>query len=355
MNKVAVLGCGGFIGSHLISRMLKEDKWNVHGVDLCSDKISHLFAQESFTFHNSDIHNVENLYPVIAQCDTVISLAALCNPYLYNHTPIKVIESNFVQMYPVIKMCAELGTRLIHFSTSEVYGRTIGGMLEGEKEIVSSDPYILSERKSPLLLGPVHAQRWCYACAKQLLERTIYAYGFERNLDYSIIRPFNFIGSGMDYIPGVDGEGVPRVIACFMDALFRRSPLQLVDGGKNCRCFTAIDDAVDAIMLILGKPEASHRKIFNIGNPENETTIFSLADKMIGIYAHLTETAVEMYKTRQVSSEEFYGAGYEDSDRRIPDIATVCEQVGWQPRISLDTALENTVAGFIDAYTGKIR
>lgn len=355
MNNVAVLGCGGFIGSHLVSRILKKNKWKVHGVDLLSDKISRLLTHESFTFHNADIHDSESLRPLLEQSDMVISLAALCNPYLYNHTPIEVIESNFVHLYPVIKMCAEYGIRLIHFSTSEVYGRTISSMLGDEKVTAPSHFYILSERKSPLLLGPVHAQRWSYACAKQLLERTIYAYGFERNLDYSIIRPFNFIGPGMDYIPGVDGDGVPRVIACFMDALFRRTPLQLVDGGTNRRCFTAVEDAVDAIMLILEKPDASRRKIFNIGNPENETTIHALAEKMIAIYARLTQTAVEMYETRQVSSEEFYGKGYEDSDRRIPDITTVHKQVGWDPGVSLDRALENTVAGFIETYAGKIR
>jgi UDP-apiose/xylose synthase len=348
---IAILGCGGFIGSHLCERLLADTGYHIEGIDVSPAKITHLLDHERLRFHRLDVHSVDALRPLLEKCGTVISLAALCNPYLYNHTPIDVIESNFVRIYPLVQACCELQCRLIHFSTSEVYGKTLAGAAGGA--LPPDDPayHLLNESASPLLLGPVHAQRWCYASAKQLLERAIYAYGFERGLDYTLIRPFNFIGPKMDFIPGVDGEGVPRVIACFMDALLRGEPLRLVGGGKNRRCFTAIDDAVAATLLVLERPGAARRRIFNIGNPENEISIAGLAGKMRELYAEYRKIDItRLPPVEEVSAEEFYGEGYEDSDRRVPDISAATTLLGWKPAVPLDEALQSTVRGFVDAY-----
>ncbi len=348
---VAILGCAGFIGSHLCEHLLAETDLHIEGVDFSSGKIAHLLDHDRFAFNELDVHEMETLVPLLEKSAMVVSLAALCNPYLYNHTPISVIESNFVRIYPLVQACTDLRCRLVHFSTSEVYGKTlsgaIGALLDGEP----SDLHLLSETTSPLLLGPIHAQRWCYASAKQLLERTIFAYGFEKGLDYTIIRPFNFIGPRMDFIPGVDGEGVPRVIACFMDALLHDRSMLLVDGGKNRRCFTAIDDAVRAIRLVLERPEASRKAILNIGNPENEITIEALAGRMRQLYAE--ERGIDtdtLPPVTTVSAGEFYGEGYEDSDRRVPDIRRAMRVLGWKPEVALDEALRRTISGFISAY-----
>jgi UDP-apiose/xylose synthase len=214
---------------------------------------------------------------------------------------------------------------------------------------------VQNETATPLLLGPVHAQRWCYAAAKQLLERAIVAYGFELGLDYTIVRPFNFIGPDMDFIPGIDGEGVPRVLACFMDALLHKKPLRLVDGGNHRRCFTAIDDAIDALVGVLRNPLPCRRKIFNIGNPANETSIAELATRMIAIYRELFSCAGggDDYRVETVSALEFYGEGYEDSDRRVPDISAITAALGWRPRIALDDALRGAIAGFIETYGAR--
>ena len=120
---------------------------------------------------------------------------------------------------------------LVHFSTCEVYGRTLasyGLPMSDEKN------YILDEDTSPMIMGPVSAQRWCYACAKQLVERLIYAHGTENNLKFTIVRPYNWICPRMDYVPGVDGkdDGQPRVLASFMTALMKGDPLILVNGGE---------------------------------------------------------------------------------------------------------------------------
>jgi UDP-apiose/xylose synthase len=175
---------------------------------------------------------------------------------------------------------------------------------------------VFSEDTTPLVLGPVRAQRWCYASAKQLLERTLYAYGFEHGLRYTIVRPFNFIGPRMDFVPGVDGEGIPRVLACFMGALMKHEPLKLVDGGRSMRVFTHIDDAVDGVMAILDRPGQAQGQIFNLGNPQNEISIADLAETMIGLYRELRpESAEEEFGIETVSGDEFYGEGYEDCDR----------------------------------------
>jgi UDP-apiose/xylose synthase len=230
-----------------------------------------------------------------------------------------------------------------------VYGRTVESYSKSPQEC---GPSPFHEDTTPLLLGPVGAQRWSYACAKQLLERAIVALYFEKGLDYTIIRPFNFIGPRMDFIPGIDGEGLPRVVACFMEALFSGKPLKLVDGGKNRRSFTFIDDAIDAIDAIISKPEKSKGQIFNIGNPANEITIEELAVRMKRLFETMTghTRPIEIVS---VPSREFYGEGYEDCDRRIPDIAKARLLLGWEPKVSLDESLLRTMKGFIEKYGAR--
>lgn len=348
---ICVLGCGGFIGSHLLERILADTDWNIFGIDIQSSKISHLLDHRRLTFAKLNIYDTRAVQEYVEKSDIVISLVALCNPALYNTIPLEVIDINFVRPYELLRMCTEKGKWLVHFSTSEVYGRTLAGFSQCNLAKDHPDNYLLSEDSTPLVLGPVHAQRWSYASAKQLLERVIYAHGFEKGLRYSIIRPFNFIGPRMDYIPGIDGEGIPRVLACFMDALLFHKPLRLVDGGLNRRVFTYIDDAIDALMAILKNPDNAQGEIFNIGNPENETSIAELARKMIRIYKELRpEYASCDFDMKSVSSKEFYGKGYEDSDRRVPDISKITELTGWEPSTDLETTLRKTILSYIEQY-----
>jgi UDP-apiose/xylose synthase len=214
---------------------------------------------------------------------------------------------------------------------------------------------VLNEDATPLVMGPVSAQRWSYAAAKQLLERTIFAHGFEHGLRYTIVRPFNFVGPRMDFIPGVDGEGIPRVLACFMQALLGSQSLKLVDGGHSRRCFTYIDDAIDAVVAILGNKGAAQGQIFNIGNPNNETSIAGLAKKMIGLYRELRPDCADSgLGVEVVSGGKFYGEGYEDSDRRVPDITKARELLGWEPKTDLDAALRVTMPAYIREYAADM-
>jgi UDP-apiose/xylose synthase len=152
----------------------------------------------------------------------------------------------------------------------------------------------------------------------------------------------------MDYLPGIEGEGVPRVLACFMASLLRGEPLKLVDGGKNRRCFTYIRDAVEAVVAMLRNEKTCNGKIFNIGNPANETTIKNLADMMIAMYQKLRPDAdASRLYTQEVPSAEFYGPGYEDCDRRVPDISAITQATGWKPATGLAETLEMTIRHYL--------
>jgi UDP-apiose/xylose synthase len=346
---ICILGCGGFIGSHLVERILSRTDWHVCGIDRDSLKINAFLQHPKFTFAKADIGSSDKVDEFIAKSNIVVSLAALCNPSLYNTIPLEVIKSNFTQPLEIVEKCCRLKKRLVHFSTCEVYGTTVS---RAARKQFTPETDIFNEDTTPLVLGPVRAQRWTYACAKQLLERAIFAYGFEHGLDYTIVRPFNFIGPRMDFLPGAfGGEGVPRVLACFMDALLSGKPIKIVDGGENYRSFTYIEDAIDALMAILELPQQARRRIFNIGNPRNEIAIKDLAKMMLRIYNHLRpECPACSTNIETVTSAEFYGEGYEDSDRRVPDISMAQSLLGWEPKTSLTAALETTIAYYIREY-----
>ncbi len=344
-KNIAITGCSGFIGSHIVERLLSTTDYQIYGIDISESRIKHLKNNSAFSFYNLNITDSSRMKEILAQCGTVISLVALCNPSLYNTRPVDVITTNFTNAIDIIKLCCDYNCRIIQFSTCEVYGKTLAGLTSSKK----MDDYILKEDQTNLIMGPVLAQRWSYAAAKQLLERIIYAYGFEYGLDYTIVRPFNFIGPGMDYIPGIDGEGIPRVLACFMESLLFNKPLKLVDDGLSRRCFTYISDAVDAVELILKNPK-SRQQIFNIGNPENEISIKDLANLMIELFQQIAPNSFSA-GTLTVSSRDFYGEGYEDCDRRVPDISKIQNMLEWKPKTNLRDALRVTIEHYLRNYS----
>ncbi len=341
MPRIALLGCGGFIGSHFLDAFLTDPSWTIEGWDWTPAKIKQHLGHPAFTFHPGDLYTFPGLEDALAKADVVISLAAICNPSQYNVRGVDVIESNFIQPRLIADMCARRGKWLIQFSTSEVYGQTLSHWTGGGEAPASL--YELDEETSPLLLGPVSAQRWSYACAKQLLERYVAALHREQGLAYTIIRPFNFLGTRMDFLPGRQGvalprevEGLPRVLACFTGALLDRSPLTLVDGGHVRRTFLAVEEAVEALRLMLERPGMAKNKIFNLGHPGNEITIRGMAEMMREVAADVTgdESYLELPLV-DVPALEFYGEGYADSDRRMPRIDKAANLLGWTPRRGL--------------------
>lgn len=333
---VAVVGCGGFIGSHLLEAILKRTCWRVFAVDLESYRIQQFLANERVEFLCEDLANplvVER----IAKFPVVVNLAAICVPSRYMNEAATVIRSNYDHPARLADACAKSGSWLIHFSTSEIYGKT------------SADSGELLEDESDLVFGPVTASRWSYATAKLLAER--YMTGLT-DLDWTIVRPFNFVGPFMDFMPGVDGEGIPRVLANFSSALVRGEPLKLVNGGKAKRTFTSVHDAVEFLFCLFANPVAANRQAFNVGNPHNEISIAELARLMTVVYAQIKGCDVsEIPGAQDVDGVEYYGAGYEDSLRRMPSVKKAERLVGFCAKTPLPDVLRESLTWFAEHYS----
>ena len=166
------------------------------------------------------------------------------------------------------------------------------------------------------------------------------------NLEFTIVRPFNFIGSRIDYLVPANAIGGPRVFPHFMSALLTGGPLRLVDGGHVRRAFMHIEDANRAFQTILDHPEATRNQIFNFGNPENDLTIRQLAELMLELYEELTGRPASS-ELVPISGEEFYGEGYEDSSRLPPDV-TKLRSLGWRPRHDIRATFRDAMAFYLD-------
>jgi UDP-apiose/xylose synthase len=355
--KVLSLGAGGFIGSHLTRRLLAEGH-QVVGVDIYDDKLQDVLDHPGLRFIQQDIRqSAWDIDPLVEEADVVIDLIAYANPGLYVKMPLEVFRLNFTENLKIAESCLKHKKRLVQFSTCEVYGRTVCTLLDGELP-ARDDPRhaIFSEDSSVFILGPVEKHRWIYACAKQLLERVIHAYGLEHDFNYTIIRPCNLNGPKIDYLLN-ETDGIPRVFSFFMEALISGTAMKLVDGGHQRRCYTYIDDAVECIYRIVeNRRGVCDREIFNIGTPVNEVSIRGLAELMREIYVEkFWDGQRPLAKIVEVSAEQFYGKGYEDSDRRIPDITKARTLLGWEPRWAMRDLLENTMRYYITDYMEHYR
>ena len=355
--KILVFGAGGFIGSHLTYKLIDEGH-NLVGIDIYDDKIRDIINHKSLCFIQQDIRQPNsNIDEHIKDSDLVIDLIAYANPGLYVKIPLEVFDLNFMENLKIVESCVRNNKRIIQFSTCEVYGKSIVSIANGELKHPDDPKHAtFSEENSEFILGPVNKNRWIYACAKQLLERVLHAYGLERRLNYTIIRPFNFIGPKIDYLLD-ETDGVPRVFSFFMDALINGTQMKLVDGGHHRRCYTYIDDAIECIYRIIENPGGvCNQQIFNIGSPKNEVSIRELAEMMRKIYAQkFSDRNVPLPEIVEVSAEEFYGSGYEDSDRRIPDISKAQRLLGWDPKWGLVEMLEATMKYYVTDYVKQVK
>lgn len=350
--KILSLGAAGFIGSHLTGRLLAEGH-TVVAVDYYEDKIKEWIGHEGLTVIKQDIRE-ENwgLSELVQDSDLIIDLIAYANPGLYVKIPLEVFRLNFIENLKIAEICQKFNKRLIQFSTCEVYGKTPASILNGQILDPDNPSYAkFEEDTTNFILGPVNKHRWIYACAKQLLERVLHAYGIEQGFNYTIIRPFNFIGPRIDYLLK-ETDGVPRVFSFFMDALLNGTQMKLVGGGHHRRCYTYIDDAIEAIYRIVLNPNGNcDKQIFNIGSPNNEISIRELARTMKDIYSQeFRDNGIPLPEIVDVSPEEFYGKGYEDSDRRIPDITKAQTLLGWEPKWDTINTLKTTMSYYVNEY-----
>jgi nucleoside-diphosphate-sugar epimerase len=342
--KVVILGANGFIGSALTAAILAErPSWEVYGIDLANHKLANLMSSPRFHFVEGDISiNQEWVEYHIKKCDVVLPLVAIANPAQYVLDPLRVFELDFEANLAVVRLCVRYRKRLVFPSTSEVYGMSPDGVLD--------------EEQSPLVYGPIHKQRWIYASSKQLLDRVIFAYGQKNELDYTLMRPFNFIGPNLDNIEEPK-EGSSRVFTQFLSNVMHRLPIKLVDGGQQKRSFTYIDDAVDCILRIIdNRDHRASQRIFNIGNPDNCVSVADLAARIVRIAAEFPELAERARATHivPVSAEQYYGEGYQDIQVRVPAIDAARKYLGWTPTTDMDTAIRKTIAFYVSQGTGTL-
>jgi nucleoside-diphosphate-sugar epimerase len=336
--KILILGVNGFIGHSLTRQILADTDWQVYGMDIGDDRIAEHLGHPRFRFLEGDIAiNREWIEYHVKKCDVVLPLVAIATPRDYVQDPIRVFELDFEENLRIVRYALKYGTRVVFPSTSEIYG-----MCEDET---------FNEETSNLVLGPISKHRWIYSCSKQLLDRVIWAYGQQQGLRFTLFRPFNWVGPNLDHIDSAK-EGSSRVVTQFLGHLLRGEPLRLVDGGAQRRCITDIRDGVDALMRILrNEGNRADGRIVNIGNPNNDCSIAELAEHLIEILASfdpwdsIRRTAV----IEKVSSQEYYGAGYQDIYTRVPDISNARKYLGWEPRHSLRDALTYTVQHYVGA------
>ena len=339
MKKILILGVNGFIGHHLSQRIIATTDWEIYGMDMQADRIGDLLQEKRFHFFEGDITiNKEWIEYHVKKCDVVLPLVAIATPATYVREPLRVFELDFEANLPIVRACVRHKKRIVFPSTSEVYGMCADGEFDPEA--------------SDLVLGPINKPRWIYSCAKQLMDRVIHAYGMQVGLDYTLFRPFNWIGSGLDSI-NEPKEGSSRVITQFLGHIVRGEPIKLVDGGTQKRAFTYIDDGIAALMKIIANEGGiASSKIYNIGNPANNFSVRELATMMLDLaltYPEYRESAARV-KLIDTTAAEYYGKGYQDVQNRVPRIANTCADLDWKPEVSMAAAL----ARIFDAYRGQV-
>jgi len=339
MKKVLILGVNGFIGHHLSSRILSTTDWEVYGMDMETERVEPLMSNPRFRFFEGDITiNKEWIEYHIRKCDVILPLVAIATPATYVREPLRVFELDFEANLPIVRACVKHRKRLLFPSTSEVYG-------------MCPDPEFDSAT-STMVYGPIDKPRWIYACSKQLMDRIIHAYGMSDGLDYTLFRPFNWIGPGLDSIHTAK-EGSSRVITQFLGHIVRGEPIRLVDGGHQKRAFTYVDDGIDALMRIIENPEGrASGSIYNIGNPANDFSVRELAQMMLALAAGYPEyrDSAARVSLVETSSGDYYGKGYQDVQNRVPKIDNTRQDLGWAPRVAMDEALRR----IFDAYRGQV-
>jgi nucleoside-diphosphate-sugar epimerase len=339
MKKVLILGVNGFIGHHLSQEIIRSTDWEIFGMDMQTDRITDLLAEPRFHFFEGDITiNREWIEYHVKKCDVVLPLVAIATPATYVREPLRVFELDFEANLPIIRAAVRYKRRVVFPSTSEVYG------MSRDAEF---DPDL-----SELVLGPINKPRWIYSCAKQLMDRVIHAYGMQEGLDYTLFRPFNWIGSGLDSI-NTAKEGSSRVITQFLGHIVRGEPIKLVDGGTQKRAFTYIDDGISALVrIIANKDGIATGKIYNIGNPANNWSVRELAEKMLALakkYPEYAENAAGVTIT-ETTAAEYYGNGYQDVQNRVPKITNTCSDLDWKPVVGMEDALTR----IFEAYRGQV-
>jgi UDP-glucose 4-epimerase len=316
--QILVTGGAGYIGSHLVDRLMADGHcvWVID--NLSTGKIAnvaHHLGHERFTFVNEDILHRETMEWLVQRVDLIYHLAAVVGVRHVIGKPLEGILTNVRGTERVLEMAYKYWRKVVIASSSEVYGKSERVPLaEGDDSI----------------LGPTAVGRWSYALAKAIDEHLAFIY-HSRGLPTTIVRYFNSYG------PRLDPRGYGSVVAKFIGQALRNEPLTVLDDGRQTRCFTYIDDTVRGTILAAALPQAEGLA-FNIGS-NRETPILELARLVI----QLTGSSAEIW---HLSYEEAYGSGFEETRRRVPDVRRAAEVLGFEAQVSLEEGLSRTIDWF---------
>ncbi len=311
---VLVTGGAGFIGSHLVERLLAQGKAVVVVDDLSTGSLENLRlvrGHPDLKVVVAKISECRELAGLTAEAESIYHLAAAVGVELVVTSPIRVLQTNLHETEVLLAAAAARKTPVLLASTSEVYGK-------------SQKPAFGEE--DDLLIGPPHQARWSYACSKLMDEFLALAYAKEHGLPVVIARLFNTVGPRQT---GRYGMVLPRFIA----AAKADHPIQVYGDGQQTRCFCYVTDTVEALVRLQDCPQ-TRGQVVNVGSTE-EISILELAHRVI-------KTLNSKSKIELVSYAQAYAPGFEDMRRRRPIVDKLARLVGFRPAVSLEDIIQRT-------------
>ena len=312
--KYLVTGGAGFIGSHLVEKLILRgdtvsilDNYSTGGLENLNG------FKDKVVVNNGDILDKVILKKLISDCDYIIHLAATLGVFNIVNKPLHSLKTNIQGTENVLEFADEFRKPVLIASTSEVYGKNSKVPLNEEDDRIIGHPL---------------KSRWSYSEAKAVDESLAYFYYLENKLPIRIVRFFNTVGPRQI---GHYGMVVPR----FVSSALKNEPLSVYGSGNQIRCFCHVDDAVKALLLVMDSDKAIG-EVFNVGNNQ-QISITELAKKVIEITG--SNSSIE-----KIAYEKAYPAGFEDMQRRVPDISKIKRVLGWSPEIKLDQIIKDIAA-----------
>jgi UDP-glucose 4-epimerase len=312
--KYLITGGAGFIGSHLAEKLIAKGDQVVIFDNLSTGSASNLSGiKDKIKFLELNILDRNVIDKLVSESDYVVHLAAALGVFNIVNKPLESLKTNLQGSEIVLEACDKYRKPVLVASTSEIYGK--------------NDKVPLNEEDDRIIGHPLKS-RWSYSEAKAIDESLAYFYYLENKLPIRIVRFFNTVGPRQ---VGHYGMVLPR----FVSAALKNEPLSVHGSGDQIRCFCHVDDAVRALLLVMDSDKAIGQ-VFNVGNNQ-QISIMELAKKVIEI----TESTSAIEK---LAYDKAYPAGFEDMQRRVPDISKIKQVLGWVPEINLDQIIKDIAA-----------
>jgi UDP-glucose 4-epimerase len=312
--KYLITGGAGFIGSHLVEKLISRGDQAVVFDNLSTGSAINLSkVKDKLTFQEGNILDKAAIDKLVSESDYIVHLAAALGVFNIVNKPLDSLKTNLQGSGVVLEACDKYRKPVLIASTSEIYGK--------------NDKVPLNEEDDRIIGHPLKS-RWSYSEAKAVDESLAYFYYLENKLPIRIVRFFNTVGPRQ---VGHYGMVVPR----FVSAALKNEPLSVYGSGDQIRCFCHVDDAVRALLLVMDSDKGVGQ-VFNVGNNQ-QITIMELAKKVI----ELTGSKSNIEK---IAYEKAYPEGFEDMQRRVPDISKIKQVLGWTPEINLDQIIKDIAA-----------